>query len=109
VPSRKKASFHYGKVWDENSQLIKSYDPSECVRSDEIIPILKSKFRDIDIHHYNGSILLYALDHKFYEEYDHGQEENRALLDLIINIETTMIDIGELSSDHAHIVAKKEL
>lgn len=31
--------------------------------------------RDIDIRYYNGGILFYALDRKFYEEYDHITEK----------------------------------
>jgi hypothetical protein len=109
VPVRQRKSFRYGKVWDEKSKLIKSVDPSECVRSDEIIPLLQSYFKDIDIRYYNGSVLFYALDRKFYETYDHHRKEDRALLDLLIGIEKTMISIGELDSDHAHIIAKKDL
>ena len=61
----KNNSFYFGKIWDENSKRIKLDDPSECVRSDEIIPILKNTFRDVDIRYYNGSILFYALYEKF--------------------------------------------
>lgn len=107
MPVKKRKSYRYGKVWDEMSKLIKSVDPSECVRSDEIIPIMQNYFQDIDIRYYNGSVLFYALDRKFYETYDHNQEDDRALFDLLIKIEKTMIDIGELKSDHAHIIAKK--
>lgn len=107
IPVRKKKKFRYGKVWDEQSKLIKSTDPSECVRSDEIIPILQGYFKDIDIRYYNGSVLFYALDRKFYETYNHDRKEDRAMLDLLIDIEKTMIDMGELESDHAHIIAKK--
>jgi len=109
MPVRKRKPFRYGKVWDEMSELTKATDPSECVRSDEIIPIMQKHFKDIDIKYYNGSVLFYALDRKFYETYDHDQKEDRALLDLLIKIEKTMIDIGELESDHAHIIARKEL
>jgi SAM-dependent methyltransferase len=108
MPVRKNGSFRYGKVWDELSRYIKLTDPSESVRSDEVIPVLKGVFRDIDIRYFNGSILLYALDQKFFREYDPSREEDRALMELLINIEKTMIDIGELSSDHAHMVARKE-
>jgi hypothetical protein len=56
----------------------------------------------------NGSILLYALDQKFFKECDPNRREDKALIELLIDIERTMIDIGELSSDHAHIIARKE-
>jgi len=108
VPTIGKTSFRYGKVWDQDSKLVKLSDPSEGVRTDEIIPILRNKFSEIDIRYYNGVILSKAFDRKFYEEYDRNRKEDRALLNLLINIEKTMIDIGEISSDHAHIIAKKQ-
>lgn len=108
VPVRRNKSFRYGKVWDEMSTLIKRTDPSECARSDRIIPIMQNRFQDTDIRYYNGSVLFYALDSQFYETYDHNRKEDRALLDLLIKIEKTMIGIGELKSDHALIIARKE-
>ncbi len=100
-------NFRYGKVWDVNSFHFKQMDPSEGIRSDEIIPILKKTFDWTDIRYYNGSVLLYALDKKFYDEFDASREEDRLLLDMLINIEKTLIKMGELASDHAHIVAGK--
>lgn len=107
INKRRKISFHYGKVWQERSEEIKLNDPSEGIRSDEIIPILKRTFDHLDIRFYNGSILFYALDHKFYKEFNPDREEDRSLLELLITIEKTMINIGELKSDFAHIIAKK--
>jgi SAM-dependent methyltransferase len=107
IPVRKKRGFQFGKLWDEPSRLIELTDPSESISSDKVIPVLKDTFKDIDIRYFNGSILLYALDQKFFKNFDSGSKRDRALMDLLINIEKTMIDIGELSSDHALIVAKK--
>ncbi len=106
---KRRTNFRYGKVWDVNPFHFKRIDPSEAIRSDEIVPILKGTFDWLDINYYNGSVLLYALDRKFYDQFDDGREEDRLLLDMLINIEKTMIKIGELSSDHAHIVARKKV
>lgn len=102
-----KKAFNFGKVWDEDSKRIKLNDPSECVRGDEIIPIMKEIFDDVDAKDYNGSILFYALDRKFYDEYDPGNREDRMLLELLVDIDKTFIELNELSSDHAHIIARK--
>lgn len=104
-----RTKFRFGKVWDEQSASRKNMDPSECVRSSKIIPILKDTFRDIDIRFYNGSILFYALDNKFYRRFDASSEEDRALLEMLLNIEETMISVGELEPDHAQIIARKPL
>ncbi len=102
------ARFRYGKVWDVNPLYFKQIDPSEGIRSDEIIPLLKETFDWTDIRYYNGSVLFYALDWKFYDQFDESREEDRLLLDMLIHIEKTLIRMGELSSDHAHIVARKK-
>ncbi len=101
--------FRFGKVWDETSAATKNTDPSECVRSSKIIAVLKDTFRDIDIRFYNGSILFYALENKFYRRFDNSSERDRALLEMLLNIEETMIRIGELEPDHAQIIARKPL
>ncbi len=60
--------FRYGKLWDIYPRLIKEKDPSEGIRSDEIIPILKKTFNgNVEIKYYNCSILHYALDQMFFD------------------------------------------
>jgi len=101
--------FRFGKVWDVSPWHYQHIDPSEGVRSDEIVPILKRVFQDIDIRYYHGSILLHALDQRFFEEFDPSNPEDQQLLNLLTDLEKTVIEIGEVGSDHAHIIARKGL
>jgi SAM-dependent methyltransferase len=105
--ARTSSRFVFGKVWDENSRAIRNRDPSECVRSADIIPVLRRTFGDLDVRYYNGSILYYALDRRFYRHFDARSGDDRMLLQMLIDIEETMIRLGELSADHAQIIAQK--
>jgi ubiquinone/menaquinone biosynthesis C-methylase UbiE len=104
---RDKALFRFGKLWEERSTAIKERDPSESMCSGDIIDILKATFKQLDVRYYNGSVLYYALDKKFYETCDPTNPRDKELLNLLITIEKTLIQMGELSSDNAHIIGTK--
>ncbi len=103
----KNKKFKYGKVWDYNPYFYKVIDPSECIRSADIVNILKSKFKKIDVLYYNGSIVNYCIDPKFIKNFDPQNKKHQNILDLIINIEKTLINIGELEPHFAHIICVK--
>jgi SAM-dependent methyltransferase len=100
-------NFIYGKVFDIYPENIKNGDPSEGVRASEIIPVLTKKFIKTDVHYYNGSILVYALDSKFFENFDTNSNSDIELLDNIINIEKSMINNNEIPPVHAAIICQK--
>jgi SAM-dependent methyltransferase len=100
--------FRYGKLWDVYPRLLKEKDPSEGIRSDEIIPIVTKAFKGkVEIKYYNCSILHYALDSKFFEVYNHKCQKDRELFNMIVNIEKAMIELGEIPPILAHIFASK--
>jgi len=106
---RQNSRSKYGQVFDISPERVKAGDPSEGVRSDEIIPIIKQKFEDTKVHYYNGSIIAYALDEKFFSNYNANSKKDRALIDLLIDIEKKMIAIGEIPPIHAIIVSQKNI
>jgi len=99
--------FFYGKVFDIYPENIKRGDPSEGVRANEIITVLKNKFANTDVHYYNGSILVYALDSNFFKNYDPNLKSDVELLENIIRIEKLMINNLEIPPVHAAVVCKK--
>jgi SAM-dependent methyltransferase len=82
-------------------------DPSECVNSEMIIPTIQKYFEKNEIKYYDGTIIKYALDTRFFENYDSKNQNHVKLLDLLFKIEDIMIETGELSRDHAHIICQK--
>ncbi|MGB9181004.1 MAG: class I SAM-dependent methyltransferase [Pyrinomonadaceae bacterium] len=53
----------FGKIWAGMPvEWFLEYDPSESIRGNEIIPILKETFEQVEVRPFHGSILFYALD-----------------------------------------------
>jgi ubiquinone/menaquinone biosynthesis C-methylase UbiE len=98
----------YAQLWDILPiEYFLATDPSECVNSDKIIPTLKKYFDDVDVRYFNGSILFYALDSKFYNNFDTENKNHCRYLDMLFQIEDTLAEMGELSQDNAHIICRK--
>jgi SAM-dependent methyltransferase len=77
-------------------------DPTEAVRSSEIMPILKTRFDIIEIRPLGGTILQFLLANI---AGNFADECGQRLLEMFFNIEDTMMANGELSSDFVYVVA----
>jgi 2-polyprenyl-3-methyl-5-hydroxy-6-metoxy-1,4-benzoquinol methylase len=98
----------YEKIWEgPTPDFFLQKDPSECVNSEEIIPTLQKHFDHVEVKYFDGSLLMYALDSKFYNAYNSNNPKHRKFLNLLFHIEETLIEIGELPRDNAHIICKK--
>ena len=86
------------KQWEE-------VDPSEAVRSDEIITILERSFAWSRVYPYGGSLLHLVLEH-IASNFDPGSDRDRALIKLLDSFESGLIRNGTLSSDFAVLVAR---
>lgn len=78
-------------------------DPSEAIRSNEILPVLKNFFDIVEYRPLGGSILQFLLADiagNFQDEV--GQQ----WLEIFFQIEDTLQTTGDISSDFAYIVAK---
>ena len=98
-----------GKIWERPTpDDFLHTDPSESVNSERIIPTLLQHFDKVEVKYFDGSILMYALDAKFYDNYDSNNPYHEKLLQLLFHIEDTLIEIGELPRDNAQIICRKE-
>jgi SAM-dependent methyltransferase len=100
--------FRFGKLFDRSPEAVKALDASEGIRSAEIIPVIQSVFRDVTIRYANWPLVHYAFDADFFRNYREDSEEDRAILDLVIAIEKTMIREGDVRPVLATCVARKE-
>jgi ubiquinone/menaquinone biosynthesis C-methylase UbiE len=84
------------------ARSVEAVDPSEAVRSAEIVPLLRRYFEIVDFRPLGGSILQFLLADiagNFEDEVgDH-------FLQMLFAIEDTLMLVGELDSDFAYIVA----
>ena len=99
----------FGQVWRHTPMsYFTDVDPSECVASDRIVPILTETFDSIDVRYFGGSILFYALGANFYNEFDLTNERHKKLLEMLFQIEDALVSAGEIPNDNAHIVCWKK-
>jgi SAM-dependent methyltransferase len=82
----------------------KSTDPSESIRSDEIVPQLRAVFPWVHVCYTRGSLLqfvLYDLAANFYGEAD----EVRHYLDMLFHIEDVVMAHDDVPENFAYVVA----
>jgi len=80
-------------------------DPTEAVRSADIVSALGGYFEILEKKDYGGTILHLLLNHVM-ASFDLNEESQIALLRFIFLYETTLIEQGVLQSDFSYVVAK---
>jgi SAM-dependent methyltransferase len=83
-------------------------DPTEAVRSEEIIKILNNYFDLIEKKDWGGNILHYLMG-GIVGNFHENDEEAQSFLKLLIGIEDTFLETGEFQSDFAYLVARKRV
>jgi SAM-dependent methyltransferase len=109
-----------GRVWREDPEVpelaavyipqptkLMQTDPSECVRSAEIIPVVKRFFPSVEVRPFGGGILMHALGKNFYAKYDENKPIHRQGLDLLFRLERHFMETGEIGMENAFIIARK--
>jgi SAM-dependent methyltransferase len=82
-------------------------DPSEAVRSDEIIPLLRRYFKTVDVRYTGGSIMQFTL-FDIAANFCDGSKETRDLLDMLFKIEEVLVEHDDVPQNYAVIVAKND-
>jgi SAM-dependent methyltransferase len=82
-------------------------DPSEAIRSDEIVPLVEERFR-IEYRADFGGTLLHLPLGGIIANFDPDDETDTALLDLLCMYEEALIDSGVIASDFTYIVATRK-
>jgi hypothetical protein len=80
-------------------------DPSEAVRSNEIIPLLRKTFDRVDVQPMGGSILQFSL-YDIAANFAAETRENRAFLEMLFSIEEVLGEFDtDIPVDYAAILA----
>jgi 2-polyprenyl-3-methyl-5-hydroxy-6-metoxy-1,4-benzoquinol methylase len=82
-------------------------DPSEAVRSSEIIPVLKNHFNIRVLKYFGGAVFHPLFDH-IMANFDHKNDSEAALIKMILLLERIMVEEKILGNDYAIIVAEKK-
>jgi SAM-dependent methyltransferase len=84
---------------------VSSIDPSEAVRSEDIMPVISQFFEIVERRDWGGSILQFLLS-DIAGNFKDEDPESIAIIKMLANIEEMLIRSGELQSDFAFIVAQ---
>ncbi len=84
------------------ARAVQTADPSEAVRSADILPLLRRCFEIVEYKPLGGTILQFLLADIAGNFQD---ESGRQLLQMLFVIEDILMDTGDLGSDFVYIVA----
>ena len=88
-------------------EYMDSIDPSEAVRSRDIIPLMEQRFDVINRIDYGGTLVNLLLDN-IIVNFDERKSEDLAILKLLFYLEKKMISNEMLPSDFTMIVSRKK-
>jgi 2-polyprenyl-3-methyl-5-hydroxy-6-metoxy-1,4-benzoquinol methylase len=113
LPQEKYRYFHgplnpgtYQPVQIPDPEEVTRADPSEAVRSSEIIPLMREYFDIVTINPMGGSILQFLLS-GIAGNFRGDDPASMKLLEMLFNIEDTLAEVGDVPPDFAVIVARK--
>ncbi len=81
-------------------------DPSESVRSAEILPVVEERFEIVERKPYGGTLLHILLSHVL-PLFDLEDQGHLACLRLLMLTERTLVEHGVVSSDFVYVVARR--
>ena len=88
-----------------SARSVMSDDPSEAIRSEDILAVLQQYFEIVEKKDWGGNIVQFLL-HGIAGNFSDEDDESQALIRMLFNIEDTMIQCGEFESDFSYIVAR---
>lgn len=103
--SRENEIAYKGPVIRPTREFMNQADPSESIRSDEIVPLLKKNFEIVAKKDYGGTLMQFVLSN-IAGNFDESKQRDKEILDRLISLESKLIQEGKLQSDFAIIVAK---
>ncbi len=89
-----------------SAEAVIAADPSESVRSDEILPLVAERFDILERRDLGGTLLHLVLE-GIARRFDPAKPEDVRWLNLLFEAEDALIASGELTSDFAVVVARR--
>jgi SAM-dependent methyltransferase len=109
LPETHRRSLRTGQLKNEvvrpDEKEVHRVDPSESVRSDEIMGLIEERFEIVYRADFGGTLLQYVLA-DIAGNFDPADPNDVAMIDLVCLYEQTLIDEGALASDFTYAVAK---
>jgi ubiquinone/menaquinone biosynthesis C-methylase UbiE len=110
LPERHRRNLRTGKVKTEvvrpDEDEVRRVDPSESIRSDEIMGLIEERFEVVYRADFGGTLLQFVLS-DIAGNFDPADPKDVAMIDLVCLYEKTLIDEGVLPSDFVYLVARR--
>jgi SAM-dependent methyltransferase len=110
LPASHRRSLRDGSVKVEavrpSAKAVYDVDPSESIRSDEIMGLIEERFEIVYRADFGGTLLQFVLS-DIAGNFDPADPRDVAMIDLVCLYEKTLIDQGVLPSDFVYLVAKR--
>lgn len=100
-----KNKFNFGVVHISPKNHLLRVDPSECVRSAELIAVAKGYFPKLEVRPFGGGILQHALDIGFYNSFDSSNSKHVSAFEAICQLEKHFMNTGEVGIENAFLIA----
>ncbi len=105
LPERQHKAAPFTRIVRPKLADMKILDPSEAVRSAEILPLLERHFEVVEYKPYGGTLLHILLSHVM-PAFDLEDERDLSILRLLFLYEKTLVRQRALPSDFAFVVAR---
>ena len=110
LPETHRRNLRTGETKNEvvrpDEREVKRVDPSESVRSNEILGLLEERFEIVYRADFGGTLLQFVLA-DIAGNFDPADPNDVAMIDLVCLYEKTLIDEGVLPSDFVYLVARR--
>lgn len=109
LPESHRRNLRTGKIKKEvvrpDEEGVRTVDPSESIRSDEILGAIEERFEIVYRADFGGTLLQFVLA-DIAGNFDPADERDVALIDLVSLYELTLIEQDVLPSDFTYLVAQ---
>ena len=87
-------------------QFMIEHDPSEAVRSEEVMPRLRERFEVLEEKELGGTILMHLL-YEIVQRFRFDDPVERAIIETLCTFEGALLDAGRIESDFVIAAARK--
>jgi ubiquinone/menaquinone biosynthesis C-methylase UbiE len=110
LPPRLRRSALDGRTYEAKerptAEFMITNDPSEAVRSDELVPLAGQRFEILDRRSLGGTLLMHLL-YDIVQNFRFDDSKERSIIDLLCTFEGALVDAGAIGSDFAIFAARK--
>jgi SAM-dependent methyltransferase len=112
IPPRYRRSFAQGRPGQQAAgpmipapKAVARADPSEAVRSGEILDVVRSRYEVVAENRSGGTVLQFLL-HGIAGNFSQDDPQSLEVLRLLLDLEATLIDVDDIQSDFVVVAAR---